>query len=230
MAEPSGRREAGKRARRAALTAAAHRLFAERGYEATTVRDVAAAAGLTERTFYRYFDGKEGLLAEEYQNWLGTLAEAIRDRPDSEPPLTAVYNAVIATGSPAGTGQSGAQSVPMPLWLFHDRPFAALRHLGPRPLVRFESAVADAILARLPPAATGNGGAAVGREDTRPDPGGMFQAQVIARVAVAGLRSAVIRHRQLRRDGDSSPPTVRQLLDQAFTIIGEQHAQSLRED
>src|SRR5690242_16988013 len=56
MAEPVGRREAGKQARRAALTAAAHRLFAEHGYEATTVRDIAAAAGLTERTFYRYFD------------------------------------------------------------------------------------------------------------------------------------------------------------------------------
>jgi AcrR family transcriptional regulator len=225
MEKPTGRREAGKRARRAALTAAAHRLFAERGYEATTVRDIAMAAGLTERTFYRYFDGKEGLLAEEYQAWLGTLAQAVRDRPDTEPPLTAIYNAVIAIGWPTTAEQSGTRDAPVPLWLFHDRPFANLRHLAPRPLVRLETAIADAIVARLRAAGLDAG---AGGEGTRPDQGQVFQAQVIARVAVAGMRSAVIRHRQLRRDGDPSPPTVKQLLGQAFMIISEQHGQARR--
>jgi AcrR family transcriptional regulator len=228
MEEPTGRREAGKRARRAALTTAAHRLFAERGYEATTVRDIASAAGLTERTFYRYFDGKEGLLAEEYQAWLGTLAQAVRDRPDAEPPLTAIYNAVIAIGRPTPAEQHGTRDAPVPLWLFHDRPFANLRHLAPRPLVRLETAIADAIMARLRAAAL-NGEAGGGGEGTRPDQEQVFQAQVIARVSVAGMRSAVIRHRQLRRDGDPSPPTVRQLLGQAFMIISEQHGQFMRE-
>ena len=224
MHEPTGRREAGKRARRAALMTAAHQLFAEHGYEATTVHDIAAAAGLTERTFYRYFDGKEGLLAEEYQAWLGTFAQAVVHRPDSEPPLTAVYNAILAAGWPGGAEQSGAAGAPAPVWLFHDRPFAGLRQLAPRPLVRLETAIADAILARLRAAALAESATAE-RAGPQPDPEQEFQAQVTARVAVAGLRSAVIRHRQLRRAGEPSPPTIRQLLDQAFAIISGPHGQ-----
>ena len=222
--QPTGRREAGKRARRAALTAAAHRLFAERGYEATTVHDIAAAAGLTERTFYRYFDGKEGLLAEEYQTWLGTLGQAIRDRPANEPPLTAVHKAVLAVGAPARGGRSGPQGTPVPVWLFQSRPFAGLRQIAPRPLLRLESAVADAILARLQAAAL-DGSPAAATGGAQPGPELVFQAEVIARVAVAGLRSAVIRYRQLLRELESSPPSVKQLLSQAFAIISEQHDQ-----
>ena len=228
MHEPTGRREASKRARRAALMAAAHRLFAERGYEATTVHDIAVAAGLTERTFYRYFDGKEGLLAEEYQTWLGTFAQAVVDRPDGEPPLTAVYNAVLAVGWPGSAGQPGARGTPAPVWLFHDRPFAGLRQLAPRPLVRLETTVADAILARLRAMPLAESATAE-RAGPRPDPEQEFQAQVIARVAVAGMRSAVIRHRQLRRAGEPGPPTLGQLLDQAFTITSGQHGQPAHE-
>ena len=57
MAEPTGRREANKQATRAALRSAAKQLFASQGFERTTVRDIARLANVTERTFYRYFDG-----------------------------------------------------------------------------------------------------------------------------------------------------------------------------
>ena len=59
-----GRRETKKLAVRAAVERAARQLFAEHGYEATSVRQIADAAGVAERTFYRYFDGKEGLIAD----------------------------------------------------------------------------------------------------------------------------------------------------------------------
>jgi AcrR family transcriptional regulator len=39
------------------------RLFGGLGYDATTVGDIARAADVTQRTFYRYFDGKEDLIA-----------------------------------------------------------------------------------------------------------------------------------------------------------------------
>ena len=91
-----GRREANKQATRAALTAAAKRLFAERGYEATTVADIASAANVTHRTFYRYFDGKEDLIAGEWRAWLAVLQEAITARPPAEPPLTALRHAMAA--------------------------------------------------------------------------------------------------------------------------------------
>jgi AcrR family transcriptional regulator len=48
---------------RAAILAAAQELFAEQGYERTTVRDVAARAGIDPALVIRYFDGKEGLFA-----------------------------------------------------------------------------------------------------------------------------------------------------------------------
>ena len=49
-------------AREQALVAAASRLFAARGFEATTTKDIAAAAGCAEGLIHRYFHGKAGLL------------------------------------------------------------------------------------------------------------------------------------------------------------------------
>ncbi len=69
---------------------AAERLFAEHGFEATTVAQIAQTAGVGERTFYRYFDSKEDLLAERAITWIGLLGEAIRARPAAETPYQAV--------------------------------------------------------------------------------------------------------------------------------------------
>ena len=48
--------------REESLVAAAGRLFASRGYEATTTRQIASEAGCAEGLIHRYFQGKEGLL------------------------------------------------------------------------------------------------------------------------------------------------------------------------
>src|SRR5271170_1837517 len=96
MADATGKREANKRATRSAIDEAAKRLFAARGYEATTVRQIADAAGVKERTFYRYFDGKGGLIAEDADRWIEILHHAIRERPAHEPPAVAVRRALTA--------------------------------------------------------------------------------------------------------------------------------------
>ena len=116
MTGPTGRREASKQATSAALRAAAMRLFAEQGYDATTVADIASAARVTHRTFYRYFDGKEALLSHEFGSWLTTLADAIRARPAAEPPVTAVRHAMLSVSQ-----QASAEPAPVPLWLFGDQ-------------------------------------------------------------------------------------------------------------
>ena len=208
MAVPAGRREASKQATRAALLAAAKAEFAARGFEAATVRDIASAAGVTERTFYRYFDGKEGLIHEEFTGWLDLLHRAILARPAAEPPLTAVQRAMLTIGRTAE--QDGG---PAPLWLFSGRSgLRDLRRTAPRPLLQLESSIAAAVLIRL----GGSDGPAW------PDAGPEYAARVIARVAVAAFRSAMIEHRERRAAGGSDQAGLERLLDAAFAIIGGQ--------
>ncbi len=91
---PVGRREANKIATRQALQQAADRLFAERGVAQTTVRDIADEAGVTERTFFRYFGSKEDLIIRDAFDWIPVLQQVILDRPATEPPLVAVRRAL----------------------------------------------------------------------------------------------------------------------------------------
>jgi AcrR family transcriptional regulator len=59
-------------------------LFLERGYERTTVEDIAAAAGMSRRSFFRYFPSKEDVVFGEAGDVAERVAEAIRDRPAGE--------------------------------------------------------------------------------------------------------------------------------------------------
>lgn len=206
---PGGRREASKLATRTALLSAAERLFAERGYAATTVRDIASAAQVTERTFYRYFDGKEGLIADTHLSWLEVLRDAILARPASEDPVAAVRHAMLSVRQQADAGAG-----PAPLWLFSERHGqAGLQRPGPRPLLRLEAAIVDAVGSRLRSARPAGAGPAAGSADE-------FRAQVIGRVCVAALRSAIIRRRELQARGDGQVPGLGQLIDEAFAVIG----------
>jgi AcrR family transcriptional regulator len=84
------------------LAVAALELFAERGYENTTVIDIAQRAGLTKSTFFRHFrDKREVLFGDGSMN--GLLAEAIAAAPATATPLEAVAQALDAIGSRAFT-------------------------------------------------------------------------------------------------------------------------------
>lgn len=92
---PGGRREAKKAKTRRLLQEAGMRLFAEQGYEATTVEQIAAAAGVSHMTFFRYFPGKDRLvLTEEYDP---LLVDDIKGRPDDEPAVEMVRAALLAS-------------------------------------------------------------------------------------------------------------------------------------
>ena len=81
---PSGLRERSKARRRAAIQRSAMRLFAERGYENTTLDDVAADADVARRTLAGYFPTKLSL-ASSFADELGErLAAAFQDRPDAD--------------------------------------------------------------------------------------------------------------------------------------------------
>jgi AcrR family transcriptional regulator len=74
-------REHKKQQTRLALIASAHALFAEKGYEATTLAEITAAANCAPRTFFEYFNSKEDLLLVGADRLIGSLAEALAQRP-----------------------------------------------------------------------------------------------------------------------------------------------------
>jgi AcrR family transcriptional regulator len=96
--EPDGR----GRLERAALA-----LYGERGFENTTVAEIAARAGLTERTFFRYFASKEDLVLSFVRDGATAFAEALEARPAQEEPLTAARHAfqISLRELPGGTGE-----------------------------------------------------------------------------------------------------------------------------
>lgn len=72
------------------IVLAAVDLFTERGYDDTTVVQIAERAGITKSTFFRYFPDKRELLAAGQETLSRLLAEGIADAPDGATPLEAV--------------------------------------------------------------------------------------------------------------------------------------------
>ena len=77
---PSGLRERKKQRTRELISSTALALFSERGYHATTVADVAAAADVSERTVFGYFATKEDLLFADHLALAQDLARALAER------------------------------------------------------------------------------------------------------------------------------------------------------
>ncbi len=72
-------------------------LFAERGYARTTVGDIAARAGLTERTFFNHFSDKREVLFAGSEQFVKTIVDGVRAAPKSQPVLDVVVSAYEAT-------------------------------------------------------------------------------------------------------------------------------------
>jgi AcrR family transcriptional regulator len=85
-------RERKKAATKLSIQEHALRLFVEKGYDATTVDEIAAAAGVSHMTFFRYFPRKEEVV--EYDEYDPLIEDLIAARPESEAPLTAVHRAI----------------------------------------------------------------------------------------------------------------------------------------
>ncbi len=93
----SGQREKNSRERRDALVEAAYVLFAERGFAATTMDDIALRAGLSRRTAFRYFASKEDLVFPAHEARLSALQELLVPEP-GEMPFHTVRRACLALG------------------------------------------------------------------------------------------------------------------------------------
>lgn len=91
---PGGTRE---RVQQAALA-----LFADRGYAATTVDDIAARAGVSARTVFRHFRDKEEVLFSADDELGAVLRDAARSAPPDLPPLAVVHHALDALAGALG--------------------------------------------------------------------------------------------------------------------------------
>jgi len=202
---PMGRREANKLATRQALQQAADRLFAERGVAQTTVRDIADEAGVTERTFFRYFGSKEDLIIHDAFDWIPILQQVILDRPAAEPPLLAVRRALETL-----IGSITRSDVASPLTLFAGGPPGDRVSPSALKIMRkVEMDMADVLEQRLR--------ACDLHRHPALDP--RFEAEVLARTAAAAFRSTMLWDAGLGSDEDGDRPALIELLGQAFDVL-----------
>ena len=80
---------------RADIRRAAFRLFVERGYDAVTTEEIATAAGVSARTFFRHVPAKEELLLAPVRYGGAAIVNLLEGRPAGESPDVALTNAII---------------------------------------------------------------------------------------------------------------------------------------
>jgi AcrR family transcriptional regulator len=89
---------------RAEIAEAAAELFVDRGFEATTIEEIAAAAGISQRTFFRYFPRKEDIVMASGETGVKRLALQLEARPRKEPLEEAMRAAIDAALEEADEG------------------------------------------------------------------------------------------------------------------------------
>ena len=96
-AEPSdaARRGRPRGTSRRQLELIALRLFSERGFEETTIEQIAAGAGVSRRTFFRYFSSKADVLWGEFDAEVGAIRAALAAVPRQVPMMDAIRQAVV---------------------------------------------------------------------------------------------------------------------------------------
>ena len=95
-ARVEGLRERHRKRTAADLEEAALSLFNERGFDAVTIDDIASAADVSRRTFFRYFASKEDVILSDHPRRLDELQAALDRRPAEEPALTALRHAIMS--------------------------------------------------------------------------------------------------------------------------------------
>ena len=108
-------RERKKAQTRHAIQQHALRLFLQKGFDATTVEEIAAAAGVSHMTFFRYFPTKEDVVIEDDYDPL--IEAMIRARPANEPPIEAIRQVVKELAAQIYLADRGAILARMQLFM-----------------------------------------------------------------------------------------------------------------
>lgn len=195
-ASEPGLRERKKEQTRHELRRSAARLFAVHGFAGTTIADIAAAANVSERTFFRYFDSKEALLLPDGVELLARVEAELADRPVEEPPLDAVCGALLAAAHAFGASSLSALTHPL-----EGTESLVMARLV-QEFVHFEDRLAALVERRLP--------AGLPDRDLR--------AAVLAGAALSAAR-AVLRTQRGRRAAGTAEPTGARLLPEALALL-----------
>jgi AcrR family transcriptional regulator len=136
-----------KRARtRQALIAAAAELFERRGYDRTTIADIAAAADISTRTFFAYFASKEDVLFPDAEARVRVALTAIDQRRPGERPAEVLVRALSEVGE-AGDDMVGRMAA---LRLRLVRSVPAVRGRGLQLQYDAQAEIADRLHAAFP--------------------------------------------------------------------------------
>ena len=92
---PIGRRDRKKSRTRQELVDAATKLFATRGFDETTTEDIAEAADVSQRTFFRHFPSKEAALYGDMDDLLARFRVILDARPNGEPLVVSVRESIL---------------------------------------------------------------------------------------------------------------------------------------
>jgi len=92
-----GLRERKKAQTREAIIAAALELFERKGYDATTIEEIAEAADVSPRTFFRYFDSKVDVVMAPKDDSDDEFGNRLSDRPPEEGPVEATRQVIRTT-------------------------------------------------------------------------------------------------------------------------------------
>jgi AcrR family transcriptional regulator len=138
----AGLRERKKRRTREAIVDAAMDLFDERGFEGTTVADIAARADIAPRTYFAYFPSKEDVVFSDFEETFTSLQARLRDREPGETAIDALREWLVGM---LGEKDFGDERERCRRRLIRENPSldAHDRHLHGQ----FESALAEAIAA-----------------------------------------------------------------------------------
>jgi AcrR family transcriptional regulator len=186
----AGLRERKQERQRAELVAVGMRLFAGRGFDATTVDEIAQAAGVSRRTLFRYFGTKGDIVMEWARGTTTILTASLRARPLDEDPLSSLHAAFVAMCQSFTDNPDEIRAISMMIERTASlRPYRLLKH------ARWEDALAAVL------------------HERSPDSGEMRNA-LLARIAVAAFRTAL--DEWLRATPTPHPLTQ---LTQAFTLV-----------
>lgn len=136
-----GLRQRKREQTRERLTKVAMELFRTRGYEATTLDDIAAAANISRRSFFHYFASKDDVVLAWQDASTAALIGAITERPPGESMLAAAENALLGLARQMDTAETVAVAR-----LKRDNP--ALRDREQVKYEKMERAMAEALAKR----------------------------------------------------------------------------------